>query len=187
MSRHTSEDQSENTAPSLLQSRPQRKAKWRRRRALFVVLLLAGAAIIVGTGTVLAVSSTTNSTANTTSSANTNKQLPSSCGQGSLPLSYWKALLGETAQGLHLSVAQVKAQIKGGKSIQDVASEQGISAEQLQSIETSALRAANNQMVSMQCESQAKADANVQGYINKGPQDMNNHFTDWFATQWNIQ
>jgi hypothetical protein len=144
--------------------------------------------IIVGTGTVLAVVLTphesTASSSTTTNSASTNKQAPSSCGQGSLPLSYWKALLAETAQGLHLSVAQVKAQIKGDKSIQDVASTQGISADQLQSIETSALRAANDQMVAMKCESQANADASIQDSINKGPQDMNKRFTDWFATQW---
>jgi hypothetical protein len=89
--------------------------------------------------------------------------------------------LQQTAQGLHLSVAQVKAQIKGGKSIQDVASEQGISAQQLQSIEISALQAANNQMVAMKCERQADADASVQYYINKGAQDMNDRFTYWFA------
>src|SRR5262249_48947631 len=121
------------------------------------------------------------SSSNTTNSTITNKQANSNCGQGSLPPAYWNTLLQQAAQGLHLSVAQVKAQIKGGKSIQDVASAQGISAQQLQSIETSALQAANNQMVAMKCEPQAQANANVQYYVNKGPQDMNDRFTHWFA------
>jgi len=185
MSQNTFEDQTEHTAPSLLQSRPERGARWRKRRTLPIVLLLVGAVIIVGTGIVLAVvliphgSSPTNNVTPLTVSNNPAKG-ENNCGQ-TLPPVYWDTLLQQTAQGLHLSVAQVKAQIKGGKSIQDVASEQGISAQQLQNIETSALQSANNQLVAMKCETQDGADASVEHYVNEGAQDMNYRFTYWFA------
>jgi len=187
MSHNPFENQTEQRDPSLLQSRPQREGGWRKGRTLPIVMLLVGAVIIIGAGTVLAVvlasRGSAASSSNTTNSTITNKQANSNCGQeGHLPPVYWNTLLQQAAQGLHLSVAQVTARIKGGKSIQDVASEQGISAQQLQSIEISALHAANNQMVAMQCESQANANANVQYYVNKGPQDMNDRFTHWFAT-----
>ena len=179
------EDQTEQTVPSLLQSKPQRQVGWRKRGTFSIVLLLVGAVIIVGTGIVLAVvltphgSSTTNNattTNNVTPLTGSNKQAKSNCKLLSL-----NTLLQQTAQGLHLSVAQVKAQIKGGKSIQDVARAQGISAQQLQSIETNALQAANNQMVTLKCTSQAQANANVQYYVSKGAQYMNDRFTYWFA------
>jgi len=182
MSDNPFENQTEQRDPSLLQSRPQREGGWRKGRTLPIVILLVGAVIIIGAGAVLAVVlASRGSAASSPNNSITNKQVPSICGQGSQPPAYWNTLLQQAAQGLHLSVAQVKAQIKGGKSIQDVASAQGISALQLQSIEISALHTANNQMVAMKCQSQAQADANVQYYINKGPQDMNDRFTYWFA------
>ncbi|HZO76303.1 MAG TPA: hypothetical protein VFB60_29160 [Ktedonobacteraceae bacterium] len=187
MFRHKSENQTEKTASSLLQSRPQRDGRWQRPRTLSIVLLLVGVAIIVGTSIVLAVVLTphgpaASSSTNANPPAITNKQTSGQCSQGqSLPPLYWSTLLQQTAQGLHLSVAQVKAQIKGGKSIQDVASVQGISAQLLLSIETSALQTANNQMVTLKCQTQAQANANVQSYANRGAQDMNERFTYWFT------
>ena len=191
MSQNKFEDRTENTAPSLLQSRPQRKAGWRKRRTFSTVILLVGAVIIVGTGIVLAAvliphgSSTTNNattTNNVTPLTGSNSDASTKKGKNNCGRTvYWDTLFQQTTQGLRLSVAQVKAQIKGGKSIQDVASEQGISAQQLQNIETSALQAANNQLVAMKCQSQDQAYARVQYYTSKGPQDMNANFTYWFA------
>ena len=190
MSQNTFEDRTENTTPSLLQSRPQRQVGWRKRRTLSIVLLLVGAVIIVGTGIVLAAVLIPHGSSTTNNATTTNNVTPltisnnpakgkNNCGQTKLLA--LNTLLQQTAQGLHLSVAQVKAQIKGGKSIQDVAHAQGITAQQLQNIEISALQAANNRLVAMKCESQANADASVQDYINKGAQYMNDRFTYWFA------
>jgi hypothetical protein len=190
MSQNTCEDRSEHTAPSLLQSRPQRKARWRKRRTFSTVLLGVAAVIIVGTGIVLAAvliphgsSPTKNaSTTKNVTPVTGNNSVASTKGKNTCGATvYWDTLFQQTAQGLHLSVAQAKAQIKGGKSIQDVASEQGISAQQLQNIEISALQAANNQLVAMKCQSQDQADARVQYYTSQGPQEMNLNFTRWFA------
>lgn len=188
MSRNPSEDQTEKAVPSLLQSRPQRKENWQRSRILSIVLLGVAAAIIVGTGIVLAVVLTprgpaTSSSNNANSQPITNKQANSACGQGNLPPAYWNTLLQQTAQGLHLSAGQVKTQIKSGKSIQDVARAQGISAQQLLRIETSALQIANNQLVALKCATQAQANANIQYYTSRGAQDLNSRFTYWFTNQ----
>ena len=189
MSQNTFDDQTENTAPSLLRSRPQRKARWRQRRTFSTVILFVGAVIIVGTGIVLAAvfvhhSSTTTNNATTTNNVTPvtgNNSVASTKGKNTCgATAYWDTIFQQTAQGLHLSVAQAKAQIKGGKSIQDVASEQGISAQQLQNIEISALQAANNLLVAMKCQSQEQADAHVQYYTSQGPQEMNLNFTRWF-------
>ena len=192
MSRNKINDQTENTAPSLLQSRPQREARWHKRRTFSIVILLVGAVIIVGAGIVLAAVLIPHGSSPTKNAITTNNVTPvtisnnpakgtNNCGQAK-PV-YLDTLLQQTAQGLHFSVAQVKAQIKRGKSIQNVASEQGISAQQLRNIEISALRATINQMVAMKCLSQAGANAKVQNFANKSPQDMNDQFTSWFATQ----
>src|SRR6266699_1306877 len=101
MSHNTFEDRTENTAPSLLQSRPQRQEGCRKRRPLSIVLLLVGAVIIVGTGIVLAVvplahSSSTSSTPTTTNNATppsiSNKKAKGNCGQTLAPLC-WHSLL----------------------------------------------------------------------------------------------
>ena len=105
MFRHKSEDQTEKTASSLLQSRPQRDGRGQRPRTLSIVLLLVGVAIIVGTGIVLAVVLTphgpaASSSTNANAPAITNKQASGQCSQGqSLPPFYWSTLLQQTAQG----------------------------------------------------------------------------------------
>lgn len=177
------QDQTQRAAQSILQNKPQRQSGWRRNRILSAILLLVGGAIIVGTGIVVAELSFSSGPVpakNANPPAVNDKQSSSDCGQ-SLPPSYWDTLLQQAASGLHLSVTWVKAQIRARKRIQDIAAAQGISQQQLHTIEVNALQAANNQMVRMKCQTQSQANANVQSYVERGPQDMNDRFTYWFT------
>ena len=55
----------------------------------------------------------------------------------------------QTAQGLHLTVAQLQAQALTGKTIAQIATAQGLTAAQLRDVEIQALHVANNRWLSM--------------------------------------
>jgi polyhydroxyalkanoate synthesis regulator phasin len=60
---------------------------------------------------------------------------------------YVTQLESQVAQGLHLSVSQLQADLKSGKSLNQIAAQQGISTAQLQAVAQGAIQSAVNQAV----------------------------------------
>lgn len=149
-----------------LRSKPQRRS---RRRPLFFSLLL-GALLVLGGGTWLSWQLVSHqpmlheATFHKVTVAIPTQQ-PSPPPQPSVvtiactdyPSSYDDALRQELAQGLHLTVPQVTAQLRAGKSIQGIATTQHISPDQLSGIERYAYKVSDAQMVKGGCMSQATA------------------------------
>src|SRR6266851_3434608 len=88
-------------------------------------------------------------------------------------------IMQQTAQGLHLSVAQVQARVLAGKTVAQIATEQGLTAIQLHDVEVQALRYANNRWLSMGCITQQDVQDNMQRDTGS-PAYMDEEFTDWF-------
>ncbi len=68
----------------------------------------------------------------------------------------------QVAQGLHLTVDQLKTQLQSGKSLSDIATAQGVSSSQLHTIVTNAIQSAVNQAVSAGNLTQQQATAFMQ-------------------------
>jgi hypothetical protein len=90
-----------------------------------------------------------------------------------------RTLRQEAAQGFHLTVAQLQAQVRARKSIQAVAAARHISPRQLHTIEVRALYATYDAMVRIGCFARGEADGWVQYYVAKGAADLNGRFTWW--------
>jgi hypothetical protein len=88
-------------------------------------------------------------------------------------------IMQQTAQGLHLTVAQVQARVIAGKTIAQIASEQGLTAAQLHNMETQALQTANNRWLHMGCITQQDVQDNMQRDTGSVAY-MDAEFTDWF-------
>ena len=149
-----------------LQSKPQRRS---RRRPLFFSLLL-GVLVVLGAGTWLSWQLISQQPAPRKAtlqkgSVTIPTQQPSPLPQPSVvaitcanyPSGYDDALRQELAQGLHLAVSQVAAQLRAGKSLQEIALAQHISPDQLSGIERYAYKVSDVQMVKGGCMSQATA------------------------------
>jgi polyhydroxyalkanoate synthesis regulator phasin len=65
-----------------------------------------------------------------------------------IALKYLPDLANQVAQGLHLSVAQLQAQVQSGKSLSDIATAQHVSFTQLQTLVTNAIQSELNKAVS---------------------------------------
>jgi hypothetical protein len=85
----------------------------------------------------------------------------------------------QTAQGLHLSVAQVQARVLAGKTVAQIAAEQGLTATQLHDVEVQTLRYANNRWLSMGCITQQDVQDNMRRDTGS-PAYMDEEFTGWF-------
>ena len=106
------------------------------------------------------------------------KQQPAGCTSARIPVD---TVLQVAASSLHLSVEQIKTQIAAGKTIARVATAQGITPQQLHSIELNALQTANNRWLSMGCITQQDVADNMRR--DTGTSDyMNSEFTDWFRS-----
>ena len=160
-----------------LQSKPQRQAGTRH----LPIILLLGGIVLLGGGLVLAwhllaappAPASTNSTVSVQA-----KQQPAGCTSARIPID---TVLQAAADGLHLSVTQVKTQIVAGKTIAQVAAAQGITPQQLHTIELNALQTANNRWLSMGCITRQDMADNMRR--DAGTSDyMNSEFTDWFQS-----
>lgn len=85
----------------------------------------------------------------------------------------------QTAQGLHLTVAQVQARVLAGKTIAQIATDQGLTPTQLHDVEVQALHTANNRWLSMGCATQQDVQDNLQRDIGTAAY-MDEEFTGWF-------
>jgi hypothetical protein len=166
---------------SALQEKPQRSRGWSRSALLIVIL---GSAILLGGGGVLAwqVTALTSSAPaqSTTASRGPIKAEPTQAA-GCGPRLPWDFLVQQAANGLHLTVAQIKTQVLTGKTLQDIAVAQGISQNQLHTIEVQALRASYNKFVSMGCYTQQGADAGFRQDSGETPAQLNSDFTRYFS------
>jgi len=61
---------------------------------------------------------------------------------------YLPKVANQVAQGLHMNVDQLKTQLQAGKSLSAIATAQGVSSSQLQTLVTSAIQNAVNKAVS---------------------------------------
>src|SRR5262249_7303141 len=100
-----------------------------------------------------------------------------------LPAAYYQTVEEQIAQGLGLNVAQVKTGIRAdpGEGLFGVATAQGISPNQLYSIEINAHQTACAQMVASGVWTQAQADSTIQYWQGRGAKALGSDMTDWFV------
>ena len=84
---------------------------------------------------------------------------------------YMPDLTTQVAQGLHLSADQLQAQLKAGKSLDDIAAAQNISSSQLQTIVTNALQTTLNKAVAAGDLTQQQANQFMQ-YVQNHPEAL---------------
>src|SRR5690242_20258880 len=154
---------SEQQAPNLLVSKPQRASGWRATGRLPMLFLIVGGLIIIGSGIVLAslflVHPTTQGGQSAPSSkGKTAPTLPKGCTPARLP---WDSIIDQTASGLHLTVAQISAQVQAGKTIDQVAAAQKITADQLHTMEINIMQQANDTWLQKGCITQQEHDSNT--------------------------
>jgi hypothetical protein len=106
-------------------------------------------------------------------------------GQPDPPI-YWQTIEETIAQGLHLTVAQVKARLqplpgqRDSPGIAYVATEQGVSETQLRAIEISAIQKGHDLLVRMGILTQQGSDLGMQRIRNWDQQTLDEHVTGWF-------
>jgi polyhydroxyalkanoate synthesis regulator phasin len=85
---------------------------------------------------------------------------------------YLPGVATQVAQGLHLTVDQLKAQLQSGKSLSDIAAAQGVSSSQLQTLATNAIQNALTKAVSDGNLTQQQA-TNIMQMLQKNPGVLN--------------
>jgi len=99
-----------------------------------------------------------------------------------LPAAYYQAVEEQIAQGLGLSVAQVKAGIRAdpGEGLFGVATAHGVSPDQLYTIEIGAHKTASMRMVANGVWTQQQADATAQYWQGRDAKALGSDMTGWF-------
>jgi hypothetical protein len=170
---------SANPVYSRLAERPERRS---RRRVTALLFLLCGCLIALSGGSVLAWQLTAHtstpavSSNSTPASGSSSGKQAAGCTGAREPVD---VIMQQTAQGLHLTVAQVQARILAGKTIAQIATEQGLTATQLHNVEVQALHYANNRWLSMGCITQQDVQDNLQRDTGSATY-MDEEFTSWF-------
>lgn len=106
-------------------------------------------------------------------------------GQPDPPI-YWQTIEENIAQGLHLTVAQVKARLQPPSGSRDslgiahVAAEQGISEAQLRVIELNAIQKGHNLLVRMGILTQQGSDLGMSRIRHWDQVTLDDHVTGWF-------
>jgi hypothetical protein len=97
---------------------------------------------------------------------------------------YYQVVEEQIAQGLGLSVAQVKAEIHAdpGEGLFGVATTHGAS-DRLYAIEIAAHQTASAQMVASGVWTQAQADATIQYWQGRDAKALGSDMTDWFVNR----
>jgi hypothetical protein len=99
----------------------------------------------------------------------------------SYPPGFLNTVKQHIAQGLHLTVDQVTSEISAGKQITDVAAAQGISNDQLHTIELNAYQTAFNQAVQNGTYTQDQANTYMENYRQRDPGRLNDNITLLFG------
>jgi hypothetical protein len=160
---------------------PERPERGGGRRVSALLFVFCGCLIILGGGGVLAwqLSSHASAPAVSTSMPASSRSLEKQAAGCTVAREPVEVIKQQTAQGLHLSVAQVQARVLAGKTVAQIATEQGLTATQLHDVEVQALRYANNRWLSMGCITQQDVQDNMQRDTGS-PAYMDEEFTDWF-------
>ncbi len=170
---------------TLFQSRPQRRS---RRGLAFLLFLLSGVVIVGGIAFIvwqaLSPGSNTSGTGALTTPKGNNNSGSSVPPGWNDPATYWDPIRTTVAQGLHLSVAQVTTRLQAaspqststptssnkgsppdpGGAMTALAAQQGLSIEQLRTLELNALQKGCNAMVAQGKLSQADASQRMQTF-----------------------
>ncbi|MBA2286371.1 MAG: hypothetical protein H0W02_12890 [Ktedonobacteraceae bacterium] len=102
------------------------------------------------------------------------------------PPIYWQTIEENIAQGLHLTVAQVKADLqpppgqRDSLGIAHVASEQGISEAQLGLIELDAIQKGHDLLVRMKILTPQESGQGLQNIRHWDQLTLDDHVTRWF-------
>jgi hypothetical protein len=150
-------------------ARAPRRARWR-----WMILLLGGAAI--GAAALLLIwQAVIQPPATTQQYRHPNPPV-------SLPAGYYVTVEGQIAQGLGLSVAQVKAGIAADPSegLFGVATGRDVAPDELYTIEISALQAAGDQMATTGLWTRQQVDATMQYWRQRDQKALGADMTDWF-------
>lgn len=163
-----------------LAERPDRRGKKGVGALLFILcgclFLLGGAGALIWQLTShMSNGPSTAASATPTSSGQSAKQ-PAGCTGAREPVD---VIMQQTAQGLHLSIAQIQARVLAGKTVAQIATEQGLTAAQLRNVEIQALHTANDRWLSMGCITQQDVQDNLQRDTGSATY-MDAEFTDWF-------
>ena len=105
---------------------------------------------------------------------------PASKGSG-YPPEFLNTVKQQVAQGFHLTVDQVTSEVSSGKQITDVAAAQGISSDQLHTIELNAYQTAFNQAVQNGTYTQDQANTYMENYRQRDPGRLNDGITLLFG------
>lgn len=170
----------------------QSRAVPRSRRAPAILLLLLGGVLIIGVGAVVAwqtlfphpVPARLSATGTSTPAGNKGGNSEATPPGWNDPAIYWQTIREQVAQGLHLSVAQITTKLQAagatstatppankngaapdpGAPMTAVAVQQGISTDQLRTIELNALQKACDVMVAQGKLAQTEADQRMQTF-----------------------
>jgi uncharacterized protein YidB (DUF937 family) len=93
---------------------------------------------------------------------------------------YIPGVATQVAQGLHMTVDQLKAQLQSGKSLSDIATAKGVSSTQLQTLVTNAIQNAVNKAVSDGNLTQQQATSIMQ-MLQKNPGALNHLLNGHFG------
>ena len=85
---------------------------------------------------------------------------------------YLPSVATQVAQGLHMTVDQLKAQLQSGKSLSDIATTQGVSSSQLQTLVTNTIQSTVTKAVSDGSLTQQQA-TNIMQMLQKNPGVLN--------------
>lgn len=164
---------------------PRSRKPWGR-----LVMLLGGGILVVGAVLLLVwqgfaphAPSSRSSAVSATSTTAAPKSGQS--GQGDPPI-YWQTIEQQIAEGLHLTVAQLKARLqpppgqRDGPSIAVIAQEQGIPEAQWRTIEIDAIQKGHDLLVSMGYLTKQGSDQGMQTIRNWDQATLDDHVTRWF-------
>jgi hypothetical protein len=181
----------------LLRTKPERGTTL--RPAPF--LLLIGGVIILSTLFVVVwqVASTSNGSSNANTGNSPGKQQSTTTDDRApwdrYPSAYWQTLRAQIAQGLHLSEQQIKDKMQTafpkegsdkeiGKAIvkwwNDLATTQGLTQQQFQTLKKTAIQQAHAELVRQQVLTQQKSDENSALLLALDQNSLNIHITDAF-------
>jgi hypothetical protein len=163
---------------SRLAERPVRRGG---RRVTTLLLVFCGCLIILGGAGLLAWQLASHPNApivynSTPASGNPPAKQPTGCTGAREPVD---TIQQQMAQGLHLTVAQVQVRVLAGKTITQIATEQGLTPDQLYNVEIQALHFANDHWLSMGCITQQDVQDNMRRDTGS-PAYMDEEFTNWF-------
>jgi polyhydroxyalkanoate synthesis regulator phasin len=98
---------------------------------------------------------------------------------------YLPSVATQVAQGLHLTTTQLMSQLQSGKSLSDIATAQGVSSSQLQTLVTNAIQSAVNKAVSDGNLTQQQA-TNIMQMLQKNPGALNHLFNGHFGKNFKL-